>query len=567
VRPDTVGGSQAGDVSSSAVGLITFAEGSFPSVTGVTSANSYSVQLNTNRSQAGAGLCAQAGSSSSCQLWQQFVYSQSQQQAFIQYWLINATSCPSSQWKLVSATATTAGGCYMNSQMSPQVGSLSITDLANMSMTATAGGTDTLTFSSGGDTLYKASQASVLGLDTFWTTAEFNVFGDGGGSAVNFNNGASIVVQTLTDLATAGSPPGAPTCDPVSFTGETNNLTVVPSSCCPVRGGSPGIQFKESDVAGATPEACNLVAPRCEYSTSEELAGVPPMPTGSAIVSPLCTPDSADDPISIFKNVGGSWQSVGVLPASYQTAGFTMPEAGDAIVTFLACSGPSDPDTWPVAPGATGCDAVASNVTMPADEFYPSPSSITIPQNATGYVEMMIGGPWAQGFGSSHETFTVKTTMPGTAVATYSSGITAPGVQGETDLQISPSLTAPLGETFPLTVTGVDTLSGVSHTLTLSVTIAACQPVACIANQCGAVYSSNGCGGPAVNCGSCATGMICSNNMCCPTGQQWDAVTANCICESGTSWSSLQNKCISTCKTPACECIQAGGEWSGKYCE
>jgi hypothetical protein len=204
---------------------------------------------------------------------------------------------------------------------------------------------------------------------------------------------------------------------------------------------------------------------------------------------------------------------------------------------------------------------------MPADVFYATPSAVSIPQNSIGYTTMMIGGPWAQGFGSSNETFTVSTSMPGSAVATYSSGVSGtPGVQGEQTLQLDPAPTAPLGS-YTLSVTGHDALSGVSHTLEVPVTITACQPLTCSANQCGTIATTDGCGGPAVTCGSCASGNVCSSNMCCPTGMQWDSAISSRICESGTTWSSVQNKCISGCHTAACKCTQSGGEWDGKHCE
>jgi len=85
---------------------------------------------------------------------------------------------------------------------------------------------------------------------------------------------------------------------------------------------------------------------------------------------------------------------------------------------------------------------------MPADVFYATPSAVSIPQNSYGYTTMMIGGPWARGLASTNETFTVSTSMPGSAVATYSSELSGtPGVEGAQTLQIQPALTAPSGAT------------------------------------------------------------------------------------------------------------------------
>jgi hypothetical protein len=84
-----------------------------------------------------------------------------------------------------------------------------------------------------------------------WTTAEFNVFGDGGssagGGAATFNNGASIVPSTR--IAYGGT--AAPTCVAQGFTGETNNLSFGPTApSAPSTG--PALAFSESTAGGAS---------------------------------------------------------------------------------------------------------------------------------------------------------------------------------------------------------------------------------------------------------------------------------------------------------------------------
>jgi hypothetical protein len=239
------------DLVSAVSGKISWAEGSFPSVTGVTSesdgsANNYSLQLNSNPFS-GAPLCAGARTPSACQGWEQFLSTPGV--AFIQYWLLNyVNTCPSG-WNAFQ------GNCFKNSNSGVSVAAQPITTLGNQALTGAAGSSDTVTMWIGDGNLYAYSQASVLNLSGGgWTSAEFNVFGNANSTQAVFNSGASIVVQTVTDSVTQTTT--APTCESGGFTGETTNLNLVANSCCPVGGDYPGIQFTESDVSGATAQAC-----------------------------------------------------------------------------------------------------------------------------------------------------------------------------------------------------------------------------------------------------------------------------------------------------------------------
>ena len=245
------------DDSSQVSGLISWAEGSFPVVTGVTTTDTnYSLQLNSN-TFSGASLCSGAQNPASCLGWEQFVYASGT--GFIQYWLINfGNNCPAG-WNPFQ------GSCFINSPSGVAVPSESPTNLANMALIGTAGsGGDSITLAID-DTIYTyGTNTSVVNLNANWTTAEFNIIGNGGGSEYSFNSGSSLVVQTLTDSA----PPttDAPTCSSVGFTGETNNLSLVGGSCCPIGGGVPGIQFMESNASSPTAQACPLVAQSPNYT-------------------------------------------------------------------------------------------------------------------------------------------------------------------------------------------------------------------------------------------------------------------------------------------------------------
>ena len=172
------------DYSAEVTGSISAAEGSFDSVTGVTSeigagvANAYSLQLNTQFFQ--TTTCSGAANPSKCLGWEQFVFANSPPSAgsaFIQYWLLNyATTCPSG-WH------TFEKDCYINSTRSASIPKQTIATLGQLTVTgeaASGGGLDSIVLASG-STLYSA-----MGNDYFpdlgqnWQAAEFNVFGDSG---------------------------------------------------------------------------------------------------------------------------------------------------------------------------------------------------------------------------------------------------------------------------------------------------------------------------------------------------------------------------------------------------
>jgi hypothetical protein len=258
-----------GDFLANVSSTISWAEGSFPYVTGVTSetdsltghANDFSLQLNSNfmtynpslGAASAAPLCSGASVPSNCMGWEQFVYATGS--AFIQYWLINyGNACP---WGWNSFN----GSCWRNGSNAVSVPSQPITNLAHMTVSATVGSSDTITVTVGNNTLYSASQSNLMNLGAGWNSAEFNVFGWGNGSEAILNSGSTLVVQTLVDSATRTT--NAPTCGTGSPTAEWTNVTLVPGSCCPIGGTHPGIQFAESNVSGAVAPACPLPAPSC----------------------------------------------------------------------------------------------------------------------------------------------------------------------------------------------------------------------------------------------------------------------------------------------------------------
>ena len=245
-------------------------EGAFDAVSGVTSendgglANQFSLQLNANTFPTASGSC---DTITHCTGWAQFVYAnpyysatgaQTYAAAFIQYWLLNyGPTCPSG-WSPSPSSYPSTVSCYYNS-LPAQVPLQGIASLSSMTLTGTtSSGGDTVIFSLGG-TLYRTSNSGI-GLGGNWSTAEFNVLGDGGGSAATFNSGGTLAVRTSIDNGTTN----APTCQQSGTTGETNSLTLI-TTCCPfaVKGGagSPGIVFLESS-------ASPLPTPNCSALTN-----------------------------------------------------------------------------------------------------------------------------------------------------------------------------------------------------------------------------------------------------------------------------------------------------------
>ncbi|MGA2190857.1 MAG: hypothetical protein ABSH33_20245 [Steroidobacteraceae bacterium] len=244
------------DYALGATGLITAAQGQFPTVTdvksekgvgvaafgggGILGPNEYTLQLNSN-ANATTSVCA---GHSGCTIWQQFIYSpdyitKGKAAVFIQYWLLNwgTTACPTG-WQDAS------GSCVRNSA-SVVAPDLKITDLGDMALDgqAAAGGNDIVTFYNGTEAYAVTAKDNVVKLGTVWTEAEFNVVGNAGGSRADFNKGVTIYVLVEVQDGSAS----APRClANAGTTGETNNLTL--GDCVAGTDNSyPAIEFVEAN--------------------------------------------------------------------------------------------------------------------------------------------------------------------------------------------------------------------------------------------------------------------------------------------------------------------------------
>jgi hypothetical protein len=270
-------GDGAGDYASTVSGTISYAEGSFPFVSGVTkqaglapgyTLSGYSLQMNTNTASKTAA-CAQGPNGAACTAWQQFVYIGGQ--LFMQYWLIDyfatapaaGVTCPAGfnfydNGYYEGTTVIHQYDCYVSSKSAANVPSFPATELQDVSMAADVfGGADQATLYYLGEVMaITPPEGSVLHADQWWTSAEFNVFGPGYGSAALFNYGSTMAVQTITDSNVPTL--AAPSCTSTSYTGEINNLTAVAGSCCAFGGAGTGtgIFFTQSNVPGAGAYPC-----------------------------------------------------------------------------------------------------------------------------------------------------------------------------------------------------------------------------------------------------------------------------------------------------------------------
>ncbi|HEY2510549.1 MAG TPA: hypothetical protein VGI39_06825 [Polyangiaceae bacterium] len=237
-------------------GTLSSAEGSFPSATGLTSekgngaSNSFSIQLNTQSNltnSAITALCKSTATPASCKGWVQFVYWEGA--AEIWYNLVGAgNKCPSSAWK------NDGGACYFEAPNSAVISAQPISNLVNMTLTGSAGGTtDTVIVTTGPGQMHAATNTSLVDLSASWTYADFNVLGDSSYAEAVFNSGTTLAVQLLTDSGST-SPPACGPAD--STTGESNNLSIVPGSCCTFGGSSPGVLWTESNAASPIAYAC-----------------------------------------------------------------------------------------------------------------------------------------------------------------------------------------------------------------------------------------------------------------------------------------------------------------------
>jgi hypothetical protein len=237
------------------------------------SANNYSLQLNTKPFKTNTCAGSPGGINGGCLGWQQFVYS-STGGGVIQYWLETygpaGTSCPAPSganckpgkvstdgWCPFSFSPTGPVYCVVNAAASAQAPAEPITSLSELKLKGAVAGVsapnDYIAVTTSGGAVNTASGNNYFpDLGSQWQEAEFNVFGDGNGDQAVFNAGTTVVVRTQVDSGTTS----APGCGGQSFTGESNNLTLVGTPAVVPTSPLPAIVFTESNAAGGTPPTC-----------------------------------------------------------------------------------------------------------------------------------------------------------------------------------------------------------------------------------------------------------------------------------------------------------------------
>jgi hypothetical protein len=273
VRLETVGGS-SGDMTASVTGGITQAEGSFDSVatTGASDslagAGKYSLQINPKPFD--TSLCSNAGAGSSCKGWQQFVFDYDGTTS-IQYWLNDygppGFSCHTPRGASCDGTHVYTDGwcpfplygrtyCAVNSPHQ-NAGAVAPSALASVRLQGNAavgtGGTDSFTASVSGTAItVPGGNYFSSDLASNWHETEFNVFGYGTGSKMNFDANTTLVVRVGVDSGVSVGPG----CDLQSYTAETNNLSIIDTTSTPLHNGHPSLVFTESN-SGTPDPSCS----------------------------------------------------------------------------------------------------------------------------------------------------------------------------------------------------------------------------------------------------------------------------------------------------------------------
>jgi len=336
------------------------AEGSFLSVSGVTDitdsrlgGNFYSLQINTEYFilSNGEGFCPVGP----CIGWVQFIYtnwgSENSGQLIFEHMLQlgDDSPCPNLS---SSSVVKINGACYYEDDGPVVPGGLPIN--ANFDSQTfilrgqTGDGMDIVTMFVGGQAYALVTSSMFPNLPQIWRNAQFNIYGFGNGSQVNFNPGASLIVYTKIDNGTTDPP----TCKVVNNaygsvlgTAEWNNLNFK-SPCCSFGGGAPSITFVEGiDPKDGFASYGNNAIPNCAPLGDNTITPVI-APAGGGTISPsvaLHVPNKAISTFTLTPNAGYKVASVtarrpdnsdcGGASDDTKTVFTTAPASGDCTVT------------------------------------------------------------------------------------------------------------------------------------------------------------------------------------------------------------------------------------------
>jgi hypothetical protein len=258
-RPQTVG--NRNDFAAEVSGLMSSATGTVASVssgttetglqngTGSPVANTFALQLNVKPFT--TTTCAGTGNPTGCQGWQQFIYSTTGNDVFIQYWLLRYNAACPTGWKTFQFPMDTDIYCWRNAPTTSAStlpgGPLTAPGLAGVTLTGTANasGNDTAVLIAPSGHATSTGVGNMLGLGSAWTGVEFAVVGDCCSSQAMFSPGTTINVHTTTHNGTRS----APMCVVEGFTGETNNLNLSGTPALPTQA-SPTIASQQTNSPG-----------------------------------------------------------------------------------------------------------------------------------------------------------------------------------------------------------------------------------------------------------------------------------------------------------------------------
>lgn len=263
---------------------ITSVTGSFPNIStgatehsattptqppNATQPNLYSLQINSTTKLKSPQCSTNPHPNPSCRGWQQFVYNSGTKKIFIQYWLLtyantntltHTTQCPptftnhsitTTPTKKVPKRNQRPKDCYKpttNNHGKGLTENPSVQTLTKVTFVATATptGTDTLRMTTlkTGMVVVTGTKDSLLGLGHVWSQAEFNIFGNDDAHVADFSATTTLKVKTTVET---GGFAGATEikCVITSFTGELNNLTLLPSPTFTTKSLGAGMLFQE----------------------------------------------------------------------------------------------------------------------------------------------------------------------------------------------------------------------------------------------------------------------------------------------------------------------------------
>jgi hypothetical protein len=548
--PEIVG--NATDPGATVTGTLKGAQGSFVSEYGGANendsnssaphpgSNSYTLQMNTNL------FTSPACNVASCKGWEQLVYDPQIQQAYIEFSLVGYSgNCPSG-WSSYTTKTGNIQVCFFNTTTIP-VPAVPAASLAGVKMIATTNATtDTLTMVVNGTSSPVLSLPSVLGLAGGWQYAEFNVFGEDNGTQASFTSPTSLEVQVLTQSASATR--AAPTCpggSPSNWnTTETNTLSLV-GGCCAFGGDQPGIQFFESNVAGATAPACPTLT-----ATPSPV----PVPAGSQNYTTLTvtgnlvgqTSNAALQPKTCqVVGQGGvtAWQNTSIAGQEWFLDAPASASPGSTLSALATCdiSGPT-PTNIPIA--------VQSSVLVA------TPSTLSVTQGSCGILTASI----------NPNLIVPPLTINATSSQLPSGTFTAQGSNTADDLgsvtfSVCPPATTSPGS-YAVAITSSGNVPADANSTSAILQVTPCTPEspaqACASSSglqtCGTV--SLGCG-YSTNCGGCAGGTSCTSGVCCPSGETYQAgFGCQPPCPTGTSLCPATGGCATAI---ACSKASNGG--------